>query len=217
MLMPPDEVECDAGPRSLTPGMERLCVATRVVKPVDDMIRFVLAPSGELIPDLKRKLPGRGVWVTDSRACIAEAVKRKAFARSLKGTVQVPADLVGSVEQLLERSALDALAIAGKAGRAVNGFTKVEAAIEGEPVVAVLHAANASAEGVRKIAAALKRRFGEGSDEARIVDAFTSAQLNLALGRSHVIHAALLAGSASSGFLARCRKLERFRSEESKP
>ena len=47
------------------PAAERLCAATRSVKPVDDMIRFVVGPDG-VVPDLKRKLPGRGVWVTAS-------------------------------------------------------------------------------------------------------------------------------------------------------
>jgi uncharacterized protein len=43
------------------------------------------------------------------------------------------------------------------------------------------------------------------------VDRFTGAQLDLAFGRPNVVHAALLAGSASDGFLARYRSLERFR------
>jgi len=63
---------------------------------------------------------------------------------------------------------------------------------------------------VRKIAAAARRGTPAGSD-VPVIDVFTSAQLDLALGRSNVIHAALLAGAASDGFLARCHSLGRFR------
>ena len=44
-----------------------------------------------------------------------------------------------------------------------------------------------------------------------IVTVLTSAQLDLALGRSNVIHAALLAGPASKTFLSRCQTLVRYR------
>ncbi len=38
-----------------------MCAVTRQVAPTDDLIRFVLSPTGEVVPDLKRKLPGRGL------------------------------------------------------------------------------------------------------------------------------------------------------------
>jgi hypothetical protein len=62
---------------------------------------------------------------------------------------------------------------------------------------------------VRKLAAGLRRRAD--LVEIAVVDAFTSAQLDLALGRSNVVHAALLAGPESETFLARTARLERFR------
>src|SRR5262249_30051398 len=57
----------DAGPRKAAPGTARLCAATGEVKPVDEMIRFVLGPDGAAVPDLKRRLPGRGIWITATR------------------------------------------------------------------------------------------------------------------------------------------------------
>ena len=99
------------------------------MRPVADLIRFVVGPDGEAVPDLKRKLPGRGVWVTATQDALGEAIKRKVFARGFKRDVRLPADLVGRTEQLLERAALDALAIAGKAGLVAAGFAKVEAAL----------------------------------------------------------------------------------------
>jgi uncharacterized protein len=202
--------ETDAGPRSV--GRERLCVASRTVRPVADLLRFVVAPDGAVVPDLKRKLPGRGVWVTARRASVDTAVKTKAFARSFRRDVRVTPDLGAEVERLMASSALDALGIARKASLVALGFAKTEAALAGEPVVAVLNAAEAGADGRRKIMAAAKRRFGEDFGQIAVIGAFTSAQLDLALGRPNVVHAALLAGPASHGFLARCLSLERFRS-----
>lgn len=211
MLARNHDTTLDSGPRRLAPGQERLCIVTREVRPVADMVRFVVGPDGEVVPDLKRRLPGRGVWVTASRAAVAEAVNRRAFARGFRTEVRVAPDLAGLVERLLERSVLDALGIVRKAGRVAVGFARVERALATEPVVALLHTADAGREGARKIAAAARRRLGEKAGGLTVVDAFTAAQLDLALGRPNVVHAALLAGPASDGFLARYRSLERFR------
>jgi predicted RNA-binding protein YlxR (DUF448 family) len=204
-----DDAVLDSGPRR-APGSERMCVVTREVKPVGEMIRFVVGLDRDVVPDLKRRLPGRGVWVTGTRASVTEAVKRRVFGRAFKADVRVAPDLADVVERLLERSALDALGIVRKAGRAVLGFAQVERALANEPVIALLHAADAGRDGVRKLAAA-RGRLAEKAGELPVVDHFTAPQLDLAFGRPNVVHAALLAGSASDGFLARYRNLERFR------
>ena len=199
------ESELDRGPR--LPQRERLCIVTRAVRPVSDLIRFVVDPQGEAIPDLKCKLPGRGVWVTATQKAVEEAVKRKAFARGFKRDVRTPGDLAARTEGLLQRAAIEALAIAGKAGLAAAGFAKTAAALEQDEAVALLHAAEAAPDGVRKLNALLRQRI----DSIALIDFLTSAQLDLALGRPNVVHAALFAGSASDTFLSRARRLERFR------
>jgi hypothetical protein len=216
MLAFDHKAESDAGPAR--PGTERLCIATRTVKPVSDMVRFVVGPDGSVVPDIKRRLPGRGVWVTATRAAIATAIARRAFGRSFRREVKVAPNLIETTERLIEGAALDALGIAYKAGQVVLGFGKVAAALEHKPVVALVHAADASPDGVRKLNAAAKRRLGapaQGPAKARpdidVIDMFTSTQLGLALGRPDVVHAALLAGAASDRFLGRCRELLRFR------
>jgi predicted RNA-binding protein YlxR (DUF448 family) len=187
----------------------RMCVATRTVQPVSDLIRFVVGPDGEAVADIKSKLPGRGLWVTATRDALLEAIKRKAFARGFKRDVRLPPDLVDRTERLLERAVLDALAMAGKAGLVATGFGKTEAALDREDVIGLLHAAGAASDGTRKLDAASRRRR---SDIRPIVIGFLkAAQLDLALNRPNVVHAALLAGPASETFLARCRRLERFR------
>jgi uncharacterized protein len=198
--------ELDRGPHARE--RERFCVATRTVQPVSDLIRFVVGPDGEVVADIKCKLPGRGVWVTATRETLEDAIKRKAFARGFKRDVRSPADLAARTERLLEQAVIDALAMAHKAGLVAAGFGRTAQALEREHVVGLLHAADASPEGVRKLDAAVRQRL---TQPLPVIEFLTSAQLDLALGRPNVVHAALLAGPASDTLLSRSRRLERFR------
>ena len=201
--------ELDAGPRRA--GPERFCAATRTVKPIADMIRFVVGPDG-VVPDLKQKLPGRGIWITASRATLAYAIAGNTFARGFKRDVKVASDLPELTDRLLAGAALDALAMAAKAGLIAPGFGKTEAAIERDNVAGLIQAQDAGADGISKLKSALRRRTD--ADQIAVITGFSTAQLDLALGRSNVVHAALLAGPASTAFLARCTRLERFRTSE---
>ena len=175
-------VELDAGPHAREP--QRLCIVTRAVRPVAELIRFVIGPDGHVVPDVKSKLPGRGVWVTASRETVEAAVKRHAFARGFKRDARVPADLALQTERLLERAALDALAMAGKAGLVAVGFAKVATALERDEVVAVLHAAEGSPDGIRKLEAVSRRRMPGKPPLA--VEFLKAEQLDLEIGRAHV-------------------------------
>ncbi len=190
-------------------SVARTCVVTRQEHAPADMIRFVLAPDGVVTPDVKRKLPGRGVWVKTSRALVEQAIKRQAFARGFKDKAAVPPSLADQVEALLQADALQALAIANKAGQVVTGFAKVEATIANESICGLVHAADGGADGKRKLRQALSRRFGAVLPPE--IGLFSSAQLDLALGRSNVIHAALKAQAAAKVFLASCRRLAVYR------
>ena len=211
MLAVAQDSELDRGATSVAPGTERTCALTRDVKPAAEMIRFVIGPGGEVVPDVKRKLPGRGIWITASRAAIEDAAKRNVFARGFKRDVRIAGDLAAQTDQLIERAALDALAIAAKAGVVISGFTRVEAAVGGEDILALIHAADAGDEGRRKLDAARRRQATEKSREIAVIDAFTGAQLDLALNRPNVVHAALLAGPGSETFLTRVARLRYFR------
>jgi predicted RNA-binding protein YlxR (DUF448 family) len=207
--------ELDRGAISVAPGTQRTCALTRSAMPVDEMIRFVVGPAGEAVPDVKRKLPGRGLWITASRSAIEDAVKRNVFARGFKREVRAGRDLAAVTEKLLEGAALDALAMAGKAGVVISGFSKVEAALGRDEVRALIHAGDAAPDGKRKLMAALHRNSDEESREIAVIDAFNGAQLDLALNRPNVVHAALLAGPGSETFLARVARLTRFRTGHS--
>jgi len=211
MLAVTQDNELDRGTTSVAPGTERHCALTRELKPVSEMIRFVVGPAGDVVPDIKRKLPGRGIWITGTREAVEEAVKRNVFARGFKRELRVAGDLANAAERLIERSALDALAIAGKAGRLVTGFAKVEAAIARDDLAALIHASDAADDGTRKLAAAWQRKMAEKPRETAIVDLFSGGQLDLALNRPNVVHAALLGGPGSETFLARVARLQRFR------
>lgn len=190
----------------------RTCVVTREQKSPEELIRFVPSPDGQIVPDVTRRLPGRGVWVTAERGLVAEAVKRKAFARSLKRQVSVPPDLPDVVERLLVKRAIDALSLANKAGLVTTGFTRIEAAIASGSVAALLHGQEAAADGVGK----LNRRFQAVCKQigkpAPIIQELTVEQMSLALGRSNVVHAALSAGGAATNFLNEVDRVTRYRS-----
>jgi len=212
--------ELDHGPRTNRSATTRMCAVSREVRPINELIRFVVAPSGEVIADLKRKLPGRGLWVSASRFAVAEAARRHHFTRGFKRDVRVAATLAADTEALLERFAVEALAVAAKAGQVVCGFTRVADALEHvshgrvkAPVTALIHASDGAADGIRKLDAIVRQNGGNDGNGAEIpiVNVLTSEQLDLALGRSNVIHAALLAGPASDTFLSRSHMLVRYR------
>jgi predicted RNA-binding protein YlxR (DUF448 family) len=187
-----------------------MCIVTRRVEPVDALIRFVAAPDGSVVADLRRRLPGRGVWVTADAEAIRTAERKRLFNRGLGEDVVAGPGLADRVEQGLSDAALGALSLARKAGALLVGFAKVEAAIGRDRVVALIHARDAAEDGVAKLAAAARARFG-GSDEPAVIRCFTSEEMGLALGRSNVIHAALLAGPAGRNVMQRVQVLLRYR------
>ncbi len=191
---------------------ERQCAVTREVQPVSSLIRFVLDPEGQVVPDLKRVLPGRGVWVTASKdvVAVAEKDRKKVFGRGFKTEALVESGLAERVDALMERATLQALSMTRKAGELITGYSKVDAGVRQDAVAGLIHASDAAEDGVRKLAAVAAGRI-ELANGFQIVRLFDSDQLGLALGRSNVIHAALLAGQASENFLARVRDLEQFR------
>lgn len=187
----------------------RRCALSRAQRPRDELIRFVLAPDGTVVPDLKERLPGRGMWLTASRDTVADAVKRKVFARALKSEAKVPEELPAQVERLLAEAALSALALANKAGEAAFGFAKVEEAIARGRVLALIHAREAAEDGCRKLDG--KARAARAGASIPAVRGLGTDELGLASGRPNVIHAALIQGGAARRFLAAAQRLERYR------
>src|SRR3984957_19353763 len=152
----------DLGPHGAAAATVRLCIATREVRPVGEMIRFVAGPDGAVVPDLKRRLPGRGVWVTARRQIVAEAVRRHVFGRGFKTDVRASTDLPDALDRLLEQSALNSLSIAHKAGLVILGFARVETAVAAAPLAALIRARDARAGSGRRLLGKLRGRAGPG-------------------------------------------------------
>ncbi|MCI4664376.1 MAG: RNA-binding protein [Neomegalonema sp.] len=186
---------------------ERRCAATGETSETAQLIRFVISPEGVATPDLAEKLPGRGVWVKADRAALTLAVKRNAFARSIKGPATAPADLLERTETLLLQRLIQSLALCRKAGLAVAGYEKAREALMrgngGAPPEALLQASDGSEDGRRKI-----RRL---ADDLPVIDVLKKEELGLAFGRPYVIHAVLMAGGIADRAIREASRLEGVR------
>lgn len=192
-------------------GPERLCAVTRESRDAAELIRFVLSPDGIIVPDLDRRLPGRGVWIGCDRKLVEKAIQTQAFSKSLKMKAEAPKDLADLTDGLILKRVTGALSLANKAGLVIAGFEKVFAAIEKGPVRAVLHGADAAADGRSKIDRKYKAVQASRGQPAIVVNVLTIVQMSLAIGRGSVVHAALIPGGLSDRFLEEAERLARYR------
>jgi predicted RNA-binding protein YlxR (DUF448 family) len=194
----------------------RECALTREKKPVDEMLRFVVGPDEAIVPDTDAKAEGRGVWITLGEKSVAEAVRRKAFAKSLKANVAVPGDLSGLARLRLEQRLQGALGMAKKAGQLLTGATKVKSAIEAGEIIVLFTATDAAEDGRGKMLQALRgaararEAAGELATPIPHFELLDAEQMGLALGLENVIHAALTSGAAARSALARAERLARY-------
>lgn len=193
---------------------DRTCIVTRKAGSADELIRFVAAPDGTVTPDLKRKLPGRGCWVTATRAIVEEAIRKNLFARALKESVIVPDGLAGLIDGLMAKYLGGALGLSRKAGQLLTGAAKVESAIRSGEAILVLHAADAADDGIRKMDQARKAVAMAGGPDIPALKLLPSIEMDLALGGGNVIHAAALKGPAGEGLAKKAMALARYRGLE---
>jgi predicted RNA-binding protein YlxR (DUF448 family) len=181
------------------------------VEPPEGLIRFVAGPDGHIAPDVTGKLGGRGVWVSGTRFAVAEAAKRNLFAKSLKRQTKVPANLADLVEVQLAERLRQALSFAAKAGVAVFGFAKIEAALERGEIIALVEATDAAADGSTKLRRKHRAVAAASGRAAPILQLLTSDDLGLAFARSNVIHIGLSAGGQTQSVLREAERLQRYR------
>ena len=191
----------------------RMCIVTRESGSPDELIRFVAAPDGTVIADLKRELPGRGCWVKIDRTLVDRAVAKKTFARALKADVKAAADLGETVDRLLAKQLMQMMNMARKAGQFVTGSAKVDAAVRSGAALAVFHSTGAADDGVRKIDQARKAwHLGmETEEEIPSFRLFSESEMEGVMGENAFIHAAVLAGQAGEGVVKRAKMLEQYR------
>lgn len=196
----------------------RMCIATRESGSPETLLRFVAAPDGTIVPDLKRTLPGRGCWISPRREAIEKAVAKKLFARALKRDVKVDPGLAGTVDRLLVGQLTGMMNMARKAGQFITGAAKVELAVRNGEAIAVFHSLEAAADGIRKIDQARKAwHLGTGA-EAEIPSfiLLTGAEMDQLMGQNAFIHACALAGQAGEGVVKRANLLETYRGQPSR-
>jgi uncharacterized protein len=188
---------------------ERRCLLTREVKERDQMIRFVLDPAGQVVPDVDERLPGRGMWLSADRNVLKRAIAANLFARAARAHVQVAADLAEQVERLLVSRALDCLGLARRAGQVAMGFDQVRACLRSSSAAVLIAAADSAADGRRKL-----RRLAPGLP---VITAFSRAELGAALGREGIVHVAVASGGLARRLIASVRRLAGFRADALAP
>lgn len=193
-------------------GSLRRCIVSGVSLPKDLLIRFVLGPQGEVVPDLDGKLPGRGLWLSARRDMLETATRKRAFSKAARCQTVANADLPEQVEALLRQRCLNLLGLARRAGVALAGFDKVVAAAKAGQVRLLLEAAEGADDGRRKVLAAAAQANRLGHRMPVVHDVFTGAEMAAVLGREHVVHVAVTAGGPDRRMLvarlaAECERL----------
>ena len=184
---------------------ERKCIATGEVSPKAGLIRFVVGPDATVVPDIAAKLPGRGIYVSSTRAALDRAGGKGLFARAARQPVKVPDGLTDLVEVLLTKRVVELLSMARKAGDAVTGYEKVKEWLVKGSAVALIQASDGSERGKTK----LRAPDGENS----LISCLTAGEIGLAFGRERAIHAALAAGGLTTRVVEEAARLAGLRSE----
>ncbi len=188
----------------------RRCLASGRVLPKESLLRFVVGPGGDLVPDLAERLPGRGLWLLARRDMMAKACKKNLFAKAAKRQVNLPSDLAERVEQLALKRCLDQLGLARRAGAVVLGFEKVKAGLRADRLGLLLQASDGAADGRDKLRA-LARAVGGDTAMLQFCDA---AQLGAALGREAAVHVGVVRGRFAAGLQRDIGRLAGLRGDE---
>jgi len=201
-------IEKSATPATLAAtARERRDIVSGEVMDEARLVRFVAGPDGQVVPDLARKLPGRGIWVAASREAVETAAKKGLFARAAKARLTAPPGLADQVESLLAARLLAGLGLARKAGDLTLGFEKVLAVVAQGKAAWLIEASDGAEDGRRKVLAAARK----ASSRPRLLATFSSSELGLALGAPNVIHTAFLAGRGAERWTQDVERLAGFR------
>ncbi|MGB7286586.1 MAG: RNA-binding protein [Salaquimonas sp.] len=188
----------------------RSCIVSKERHDRQELIRFVAGPENKIFPDLKETLPGRGVWVEAKKSSVETAVAKRLFAKGLKTDVRADDDLPDMVENLLAGHALQALALAKKAGLLVTGFAKVDSAIRSNKVGLLIHANDAADDGKRKLASAVAFVKHMGGREIPVASCWSGDEMSAVLGLGNAMHAAAQPGGATRNLIAAVNRLQYY-------
>ncbi len=187
---------------------ERKCIVSGEVKPKEDLLRFTLTPDGNVVPDLKKKLPGKGVYVSCSKALLEQAVAKNLFTKAFKQKAKAESGLANLTGEILRKTGLESVNLARKAGVMLGGFDKIIEALRKGKILFLLEATDAGADGHEKMLSAAK-----GLKVFALYDTKTTDE---ALGKINAVHSAFvksdMADKAYSDFL----RIENFYKTENK-
>jgi hypothetical protein len=192
-------------PKDRSDGPHRKCIATGEVHPKYGLIRFVIGPESQLVPDILGKLPGRGIYVSADRTALNRAVAKGLFAKAAKGPVRVPDDLQDEVERQLARRVVDLISLQRKAGKAVAGYEKVKSWLQMEQAEVLIQAVDGSGRGKSKLST---------PHHGSYIGWLTADELGLAFGRQTVIHGALASGGLTQRVVEEAQRLKGVRVKE---
>jgi predicted RNA-binding protein YlxR (DUF448 family) len=184
---------------------ERKCIATGDVGPKASLIRFVVGPDSQIVPDIAGKLPGRGIYVSATPQALDKAASKGLFARAAKQAVTVPEGLVADIERQLTRRVIELLSLARKSGKAVAGYEKVKDFLYRDDAKVLMQASDGSERGKTKLSTP---HFGH------YIGWLTADELGQAFGRSTVIHGALASGGLTQRVVEEANRLRRMREKD---
>ncbi len=167
-------------------GPLRRCVVTRERDYRNRMLRFVVGPERQIVPDLHAKLPGRGIWLSARRDVVVTACSKGAFARAARGQVIVPANLLEVVQGGLTRRVTELLGLTRRAGQAVCGFQKAREWLQIRRAGLVIQASDGSPDE--------RARFLSGVRDVPVASPLPAMALGAVFGRDHVVHVAIAHG-----------------------
>jgi predicted RNA-binding protein YlxR (DUF448 family)/ribosomal protein L30E len=188
-------------------GPVRQCAVTRERHPQDALIRFVTTPDGLAVPDVAGKLPGRGVWIKAFRGTVEKGLKADVFSRAFKTKTAPMENLCDEIERQLAHRCVGLLGMSKKSGSSVLGFDQVRTYIRKRQPGWLLEASDGAKDGRNKVHFLAKAIY----DNVKVAGALSSAELGMAFGREHVIHALLETGSLAKSFGIAYRRLTGFR------
>lgn len=181
---------------------ERKDIVSGKVMESEALLRFTVAPDNQVIPDFKKRLPGKGVYVACSLSALKTAVAKNLFAKALKKNVKVSGELISLVEKILRKKGLESISLAKKAGSLVTGFEKVREALSRGKAAFILETKDAGADGHEKMLAAAK-----GLEVFVLYDV---EELDQALDRVNTVHTAVLKGEMSKLVYNDLKRLNSF-------
>lgn len=185
---------------------QRRCIVSGESRPRDDLLRFVVAPDGVVVPDLDEKLPGRGLWLRAERDILRTACAKGSFSKAARRETKPPDDLANQVERLLRRRCLDLIGLARRSGALTAGFEKVRSFLASEEAGVLIAASDGAADGRAKIRAL--------APTVPMVDTLSAEELGAAIGREHIVHAVVAKGRLAERLLLESRRLAGVRGQE---